>query len=104
MYRGFRPPTPPATCCIYNPSPSIALLGQEPTNRRTNWRPKNCASSNSTCCGTANWRPVLCAGPVRGRIATLSPVARQGQFLFPVRRVEHGGTALLVAHPEEEGV
>src|SRR5436309_928824 len=35
MYRGFRPPTPLATCCIQNPSPSIALLGWEPNFSQT---------------------------------------------------------------------
>src|SRR5664279_4875881 len=30
MHRGFKPPTPPTTCWIQTPSPSIALLGWEP--------------------------------------------------------------------------
>src|SRR5450755_2329763 len=36
MDRGFKPPTPTATCCIENPSTSIALLGHEPLFRVDN--------------------------------------------------------------------
>src|ERR1035441_9295775 len=60
MYRGFTPPTPPASRWINSSSTPITLLGQEPKKGRVKHkesREQAAKSQSSSGCGFLPWSP-----------------------------------------------